>query len=185
MHCTPQPLARIWITPAHAGKSSLNSKPDRLIQDHPRTCGEKGESCIRCKSLYGSPPHMRGKVHSAIWTTSKKRITPAHAGKSSLNSKPDRLIQDHPRTCGEKGESCIRCKSLYGSPPHMRGKDLRTVHQTVECRITPAHAGKRQRSRGRAGPERDHPRTCGEKAPHPSSALRRSGSPPHMRGKEE
>ena len=113
-----------------------------LVKDHPRTCGEKFQFCHSLQIFLGSPPHMRGKVSPAFAQDHPRRITPAHAGKSSVGSLCGMISGDHPRTCGEK--SCIRCKSLYfsGSPPHMRGKaPLYTLVQTP-FRITPAHAGK-------------------------------------------
>ena len=53
-----------------------------------------------------------------------KRITPAHAGKSSLMIKEYRLKKDHPRTRGEKLDGTDYHNIYEGSPPHTRGKDL-------------------------------------------------------------
>ena len=70
------------ITPAHAGKSYDERYEKSLGKDHPRTCGEKASClCIFALSL-GSPPHMRGKVHTLIVLYDNHGITPAHAGKS-------------------------------------------------------------------------------------------------------
>ena len=49
--------------------------------------------------------------------------------------------------------------------------------------ITPAHAGKRLFLKFFSKSARDHPRTCGEKPERGTKKNRRSGSPPHMRGK--
>ena len=50
------------ITPAHAGKSSCIVASFNLSEDHPRTCGEKACRGIALNAVFGSPPHMRGKV---------------------------------------------------------------------------------------------------------------------------
>ena len=134
------------ITPAHAGKSSELSMLYNDDGDHPRTCGEKERVILYTRGIMGSPPHMRGKVEYCETAENLKRITPAHAGKSSGGYTHANYKQDHPRTCGEKksvGEIPHFCS---GSPPHMRGKvgviyTLRGIY-----RITPAHAGKSEKN---------------------------------------
>ena len=85
---------------------------------------------------------MRGKVIWQPFYFILLRITPAHAGKSFIIPSRIPLLQDHPRTCGEKCLllSCAAFES--GSPPHMRGKDFYRFHLSFDFRITPAHAGK-------------------------------------------
>ena len=72
---------RAGITPAHAGKSCPRHRPQRPRQDHPRTCGEKLKLIPLLIFAWGSPPHMRGKEDLGGQGNSKRRITPAHAGK--------------------------------------------------------------------------------------------------------
>ena len=67
----------------------------------------------------------------------------------------------------------------------MRGKVSLIGFATRVKRITPAHAGKSNRSWSEGGLTGDHPRTCGEKHLHLSTIFQHSGSPPHMRGKAE
>ena len=67
----------------------------------------------------------------------------------------------------------------------MRGKDLRLLLSWALIGITPAYAGKRVRPFHVAHGQRDHPRVCGEKRIPPHEVIRRLGSPPRMRGKEE
>ena len=72
------------ITPAHAGKRQRFRQHISRAQDHPRTRGEKSSRDTVFSFRSGSPPHTRGKVsHDAI-PQSKKRITPAHAGKRKM-----------------------------------------------------------------------------------------------------
>ena len=68
---------------------------------------------------------MRGKDLSNIIDVGKSGITPAHAGKSYMSAQFLHTIGDHPRTCGEKRYIYLLTQFQHGSPPHMRGKDLR------------------------------------------------------------
>ena len=93
---------------------------------------------------------------------------------------------------------------LWGSPPHVRGKELRVETCFADNGITPACAGKSNLFVFRRIEPKDHPRMCGEKLPLPAafcvpardhprmcgekpvrslpvSCIR--GSPPHVRGK--
>ena len=49
--------------------------------------------------------------------------------------------------------------------------------------VTPAYAGKSSASCASWGPERDHPRVCGEKGRRAEESVPRKGSPPRVRGK--
>ena len=70
-----------------------------------------------------------------------------------------------------------------GSPPPMRGKVYKPLHQPHDERITPAYAGKSSAVNICLDMTRDHPRLCGEKL-HDHTVRRNSeGSPPPMRGK--
>ena len=65
----------------------------------------------------------------------------------------------------------------------MRGKDIQERPPTRTERITPAYAGKSERSAGPSLWTQDHPRVCGEKDLDLSADTVRLGSPPRMRGK--
>ena len=126
---------------------------------------------------------MRGKESPQQYTTGRRRITPAHAGKSRTVWFGITGKRDHPRTCGEKTGATINNLRQAGSPPHMRGKDTEKRRLLHEARITPAHAGKSRCARKRKNGKKDHPRTCGEKVDGGRNRSRQMGSPPHMRGK--
>ena len=131
------------ITPAYAGKSMpVNPKKDKRV---------------------GSPPHMRGKVATGRQTVCRCGITPAYAGKRGLRKRGSRNPADHPRICGEKWDKLPSETKQKGSPPHMRGKDVKLTMNAGQLRITPAYAGK--------------------SSPWLSGFCRLLGSPPHMRGK--
>ena len=79
-----QNCAKIGITPAYAGKSSIIPHPQGVFKDHPRVCGEKRAIPSRWTQRQGSPPRMRGKALNKEETPITDRITPAYAGKSAL-----------------------------------------------------------------------------------------------------
>ena len=110
------------ITPAYAGKSSFAKLHSDRIQDHPRLCGEKSYQGAGGVKAVGSPPPMRGKAIMYTVIDTEPGITPAYAGKSTL--------QKH-----------IKSVNL-GSPPPMRGKVPRCSAGVAGFGITPAYAGK-------------------------------------------
>ena len=76
------------------------------------------------------------------------------------------------------------CVTLFGSPPRVRGKPVFRAPAAFRNRITPACAGKTSTSPPRCPYSTDHPRVCGENLSSLNAALRRSGSPPRVRGKQ-
>ena len=92
--------------------------------------------------MKGSPPHTRGKVPPRRVKHTRIRITPAHAGKSSIYSEVIMIDKDHPRTRGEKVDVICVPAIVQGSPPHTRGKGGSFAHAISVAGITPAHAGK-------------------------------------------
>ena len=110
-------------------------------------------------------------------------VSPAYAGKSHLRQRPAQGPQDHLRVCGEKLYTpCVIAPSV-GSPPRMRGKGYDVVSRLCRVRITPACAGKRDKTGWTTTCPRDHPRMCGEKVSSTSPMKCLKGSPPHVRGK--
>ena len=134
--------------------------------------------CIR-----GSPPRMRGKGRTSIIPHPQGGITPAYAGKSGTGSGPAPGPKDHPRVCGEKPASTLAPMSWKGSPPRMRGKELRRCDPLGLCGITPAYAGKSYKAKACRLLWWDHPRVCGEKRRVGGEYADMLGSPPRMRGK--
>ena len=86
---------------------------------------------------------MRGKVSLSLLFHLRQRITPAHAGKSPVESPAWVNGKDHPRACGEKVARGKEAVFVEGSPPRMRGKESEFAESCDNMRITPAHAGKR------------------------------------------
>ena len=172
-------------------------------EDHPRACGEKSATYSTKDKERGSPPRVRGKEGNVHRSRHTNRITPARAGKRSTAMTAGEASKDHPRACGEKGETAPTILSIKGSPPRVRGKGCRVwkvnpgsgitparagkvsaIFRVFSAtRITPARAGKSSITRARRGLCGDHPRACGEKLSYAGYALACQGSPPRVRGK--
>ncbi len=150
------------ITPAHAGKTLLIYPALCPCPDHPRACGENTFAPADRVLKPGSPPRMRGKRSHFRLRFRPPRITPAHAGKTSISSLLLNPHSDHPRACGENFTPSTSPPWLPGSPPRMRGKPHRITFRASRNRITPAHAGKTPCARVEIGKSADHPRACGE-----------------------
>ena len=132
------------ITPAWAGKSSKSICVNTPVKDHPRVGGEK-TICSRIMLAH-------------LW------ITPAWAGKSCPICSVAFWSWDHPRVGGEKIADYMQVSVGEGSPPRGRGKGYNRTMRLCNTRITPAWAGKRQRSADPAFRKGDHPRVGGEKS---------------------
>ena len=176
---------QVRITPAYAGKRGILDTDTKLLQDHPRLCGEKLIGEENAEKVLGSPPPMRGKVTFSITIWKYLGITPAYAGKSRQCTGFRQCTGDHPRLCGEKVCYGIPSVSQQGSPPPMRGKVYTAVKNAGDKRITPAYAGKRWLDIWRQCYREDHPRLCGEKPDRVVHFLCDLGSPPPMRGKDK
>ena len=70
----------------------------------------------------GSPPRMRGKLHTVLDALAPIGITPAHAGKTLTLHTRTIGTWDHPRACGENSDYSYPSTREQGSPPRMRGK---------------------------------------------------------------
>ena len=145
---------------------------------------------------------MRGTGHKTGGIAKAGRITPACAGNRDQEREEIPMPEDHPRVCGEQ-LSCTHLGSAsIGSPPRVRGTgqggagDCRVARITPACagnspwrawadaghRITPACAGNRDGELSWTNDGEDHPRVCGEQAPHAPQYRSLHGSPPRVRG---
>ena len=174
---------RSGITPARAGKTVPELLARRVIEDHPRACGENAAR-RRCPPFScGSPPRVRGKPFHCFLLLPYARITPARAGKTAGVSHGEREQPDHPRACGENLAGEIAELEKRGSPPRVREKRRRRTRHTSGSGITPARAGKTTAADGRVLLRRDHPRACRENQRCRRLRSSMSGSPPRVRGK--
>ena len=144
-------MIRQGITPACAGKRTPLHFDAVGRGDHPRMCGEKKEAERRRNTNIGSPPHVRGKVNGSFHFFILGGITPACAGKRFSVVAELGVRWDHPRMCGEKSKFGDCLQFYKGSPPHVRGKACDYHHTCIDNGITPACAGKSDRSHRSAG----------------------------------
>ena len=131
----------VRITPAGAGNSARTLSGKGTPEDHPRGCGEQLLQFILLKTSLGSPPRVRGTGTVHIVALTLNRITPAGAGNSGEADRPVIPNQDHPRGCGEQSLTLILNSLDLGSPPRVRGTDVRSITGISIVRITPAGAG--------------------------------------------
>ena len=192
---------RPGITPACAGRRVGRKLELLRLWDHPRVCGEKFRTSRRKKNVVGSPPRVRGEGSSLRQTLSRRRITPACAGRRPSRPRLQNIVLDHPRVCGEKNRYLQNIQQLPGSPPRARGEAApqggalcrgspprargevagQRVHLDAP-RITPACAGRSDGAIHFHGLCKDHPRVRGEKNSGRSPLLSTRGSPPRARG---
>ena len=109
-------------------------------------------------------------------------ITPACAGRSTVKLMFFMSAPDHPRVCGEKLAGAGRVRLSLGSPPRVRGEVIVEHLHKLNCRITPACAGRSFVSESETRTTWDHPRVCGEKAVVNPKCQSDRGSPPRVRG---
>ena len=179
----PHPRCQRRITPAWAGKRSVELFLSVLSLDHPRVGGEKTRVFQQHFPAVGSPPRGRGKVYPFRVGPVAVRITPAWAGKSLFCFTAAVPIQDHPRTGGERSGMKGMKSWKLGSPPHRRGKGIQADGAGAWAGITPAWAGKRLPHPQRHQAAQDHPRVGGEKELGDRFKTAELGSPPRRRGK--
>ena len=84
--------------------------------------------------------------------------------------------------CGEQQNGDFLTKRMGGSPPRVRGTDVRSRDTNTSLRITPACAGNRQAGAPVGIHCQDHPRVCGEQLGMNYQITRGTGSPPRVRG---
>ena len=127
----------------------------------PRSCGnhERTLCYVRCPS--GSPPLMREPLFRWRTVHAESRITPAHAGTTQCAQGRWRLLQDHPRSCGNHKTFSGGFTHSGGSPPLMREPPRVLKNQSAYIGITPAHAGTTPKPPLAVASCRDHPRSCG------------------------
>ncbi len=92
------------------------------------------------------------------------------------------MAGDHPRVCGEQQLGIKTEDILDGSPPRVRGTEIRKTKDNTEVGITPACAGNSYPLAIRRQALKDHPRVCGEQNLANARHMITSGSPPRVRG---
>ncbi|MCU1613177.1 MAG: hypothetical protein JWO98_717 [Frankiales bacterium] len=170
------------LTPAGAGSTLHNFKPDRSNRAHPRGRGEHNLHRPGVDGHAGSPPRARGALPAPAPRVRPRGLTPAGAGSTSRPSSPTASTRAHPRGRGEHRRWWPLWPPRPGSPPRARGALRRPQQGLAEPGLTPAGAGStRRKAVGERG-NWAHPRGRGEHASPMAVTNWEAGSPPRARG---
>ena len=150
---------------------------------HPRSRGENFPISQDRITPSGSSPLTRGK-HSPLRAQSRRRrLIPAHAGKTPITADGYRRLKAHPRSRGENLERADRARRDQGSSPLTRGKRMGAQRTYIPSGLIPAHAGKTARRRRTLRSRRAHPRSRRENTSWRVPAMPLKGPSPLTRGK--
>ena len=153
---------RHGLIPAHAGKTPRPARCYCAPRAHPRSRGENEGVSIGASIDTGSSPLTRGKRCASQCTRVRRRLIPAHAGKTRGKTKAVVRTGAHPRSRGENVDSGVAGVSENGSSPLTRGKLGPRVRVRIRRGLIPAHAGKTTVRKILDGMPRAHPRSRGE-----------------------
>ena len=150
------------LIPAHAGKTRWSAPKHPPNSAHPRSRGENSQ--VWCASLHhsGSSPLTRGKPPHHCRHRGRRRLIPAHAGKTPIPCHPCWTPAAHPRSRGENRTLWPGNHAGVGSSPLTRGKLHALEAAEGEFGLIPAHAGKTRLARGLCRASAAHPRSRGE-----------------------
>ena len=113
---------------------------------------------------------MRGKLQRLLPHLQLYRITPADAGKTTLDIIGRMLYKDHPRRCGENLHIPAATVKEKGSPPQVRGKRAQTPPGKSSLGSPPQVRGKRGLQRLHFSPKRITPAGAGKTVKNSSTS---------------
>ena len=113
---------QVGLIPAHAGKTTDQAADGTQTRAHPRSRGENRRILVDQWSRWGSSPLTRGKPHGRPGRSFRRRLIPAHAGKTT--------------------SVAAVAVTLPGSSPLTRGKPAGQAVGGHRRGLIPAHAGK-------------------------------------------
>ena len=131
----------------------------------------------------GSSPLTRGKPSGRRAESSRRRLIPAHAGKTFVEAGLECCDGAHPRSRGENRSTMSAPRGMVGSSPLTRGKRSAALWSVVAPGLIPAHAGKTHPQGTQLRRAGAHPRSRGENSKRPAQTSRPAGSSPLTRGK--
>ena len=171
------------LIPAHAGKTFVECDGCVCGWAHPRSRGENYERKTGEPITSGSSPLTRGKRLGIRRGIRKRRLIPAHAGKTAASTSPRGMRPAHPRSRGENSAMIRPAPEMFGSSPLTRGKHRRRAGGRRSRGLIPAHAGKTPPGAGAPSSPTAHPRSRGENLWGVVAAYEVPGSSPLTRGK--
>ena len=171
------------LIPAHAGKTMPLTGGSSATGAHPRSRGENGARESLLPAPLGSSPLTRGKLSPRGRSCGRRRLIPAHAGKTRRHITGASSTSAHPRSRGEN-EPFGRVGLVFaGSSPLTRGKPVTGIVDQAAGRLIPAHAGKTVKQDTRKEHPWAHPRSRGENRAKTFGDIAGEGSSPLTRGK--
>ena len=173
------------LIPAHAGKTCCRAWIATRRGAHPRSRGENPRAGKPCALSMGSSPLTRGKRLFRLDWVNRRRLIPAHAGKTSSSHCRHREVWAHPRSRGENQLWDPAPPHGGGSSPLTRGKPRADGRGHRRRGLIPAHAGKTPVRMCVSMHSRAHPRSRGENRGKRRSRRMHRGSSPLTRGKLE
>ena len=156
-----------------------------LQRAHPRSRGENEAEAVHCGCEGGSSPLTRGKRPLRDTRRHRRRLIPAHAGKTPRERCRTRPSPAHPRSRGENLYVSAVPPETAGSSPLTRGKLGQVRGRQAHQRLIPAHAGKTGCRRSAREQPRAHPRSRGENIIYVNNYVNKMGSSPLTRGKQQ
>ena len=129
------------IIPARAGSRGRACETTTWRRDHPRACGEQGQSQPSDPRSEGSSPRVRGAVSICPDWRTRVGIIPARAGSSCPRGRSRASRRDHPRAYGEQLVPHEPMKPSMGSSPRVRGAVQGLRQAKLHHGIIPARAG--------------------------------------------
>ena len=171
------------LIPAHAGKTMTAIDARACRGAHPRSRGENDAHHVAGNPPGGSSPLTRGKPGPKALASTRRRLIPAHAGKTGSASRSRFPGWAHPRSRGENPDVVVGEVPCAGSSPLTRGKPVERRGQPRLLRLIPAHAGKTCSPPRRTEGGWAHPRSRGENPLVDRLTAVAGGSSPLTRGK--
>ena len=113
----------------------------------------------------------------------RRRLIPAHAGKTAPRLATKRARPAHPRSRGENAPNQGYEAKVSGSSPLTRGKPAMPASSVTSSGLIPAHAGKTAATVARVVTAWAHPRSRGENRGDAHARAVEAGSSPLTRGK--
>ncbi len=169
--------------------------------DHPRSRGKTSRDRRKAGRTAGPPPLAREDRTFPTPDPVNRRTTPARAGRPACRRSSPRAAADHPRSRGKTWSGTVACSSSSGPPPlaredlvHARIRSANTgppplaredrrqrPPERLQCRTTPARAGRP--GAGAAAPRTspDHPRSRGKTLVRGVQVRLDAGPPPLAR----
>ena len=172
----------IRIIPARAGPTAVAIVVDKIIPDHPRSCGANVGRGSEFRTGGGSSPLVRGQLNRILLAHNTTRIIPARAGPTEGTHEKDHRTADHPRSCGANVGPEGANHDQFGSSPLVRGQRRYGFDAGFLTRIIPARAGPTPSSPEARSRRSDHPRSCGANQYVDLISCLGHGSSPLVRG---